>query len=182
MIRFMLKLSGRYLALIVSLGVIWLLLSGFYHDGTLLLFGLISVLVTAWLSVRAGMADSEGVPTHIFPGILGYMVWLTVEIGKANFIVLRHAFSPKITISPKMVKIPAVQSSDLGKVIFANSITLTPGTVSVDLYENCILVHGLTEELAAPEGMIDMGDRVCALDGDGALKVAAAQSKEREAK
>ena len=165
MLRFLSTIAGRYVALFLALAALWLLLSGFYTKPTLLLMGVVSIAVSAWLSFRAGMADGEGVPTRIFPGIIGYMLWLTIEIGKANFQVLGHALKPKLTISPKMVKIPADQTSDLAKVIFANSITLTPGTVSVDLHEDCVIVHGLTEDLAAPDGMIEMGRKVCAFDG-----------------
>lgn len=111
------------------------------------------------------MLDREGVPTRIFPGILGYMFWLTIEIGKANLIVVAHALRPGLKLSPKMVEVPAHQTSDIGKTIFANSITLTPGTVSVDLHEGSILVHALTEELSDPAGMNLMGHKVCALDG-----------------
>lgn len=164
MLRFMHKIAGRYVVLIFALGVLWLLLSGFYTKPTLVLLGVISVFTSAWLSFRAGMADGEGVPTRVFPGIIGYMLWLTLEIGKANIAVLLQALSPSPKLSPKMVKIPAAQKSDLAKVIFANSITLTPGTVSVDLREDALIVHGLTEDLAAPEGMVEMGRKVCALD------------------
>lgn len=165
MLRFLLTIAGRPLVLMIALGCLWLVLSGYYTAPTLLAFGVLSVLLATWLAQRAGMLDGEGVPTHIFPGLLTYMLWLTVEIGKSNFIVTMHALSPKMRLSPKMVTVPAVQSSDLGKVIFANSITLTPGTVSIDLHENEILVHALTEDLADVDGMADMGEKVCRFDG-----------------
>lgn len=165
MLRFLTKIAGRHLALALSMFALWLLLSGYFTYPTLLAFGVISVLLTTWLAQRAGMLDREGVPTRVFPGILPYMLWLTVEIGKSNLIVTMHALSPKLRLSPKMVTVPAYQASDLGKVIFANSITLTPGTVSVDLHENDILVHALTEDLADVGGMAAMGEKVCAFDG-----------------
>lgn len=165
MLKYSLRFIGRYLALFLALAALWLLLSGYFAKATLLVFGLASVLTSLWLALRAGMLDREGVPTRIFPGILGYMVWLTVEIGKANVAVLLHALSPKLALSPKIVSVPARQESDVCKVIFANSITLTPGTVSLDLAEDRILVHALTEELADVDGMRQMGEKVCALDG-----------------
>lgn len=165
MLRFLSKIAGRHLALALSMLALWLLLSGYYFKTTLVAFGIMSVLLVTWLADRAEMLDREGVPTRVFPGILGYMLWLTVEIGKSNLIVTMHALSPNMKLSPKMVYVPAGQTSDLGKVIFANSITLTPGTVSVDLHENYILVHALTEDLADVEGMTAMGEKVCAFDG-----------------
>ncbi|MGV6801212.1 MAG: Na+/H+ antiporter subunit E [bacterium] len=164
MIRFIAKISRRYVALFLTLAILWLMLSGYYHNATLLIFGLASILLAIWFTARAGMMDCEGVPTSIFPGIIPYMIWLTFEIGKANIAVLGHAFRPSLKLSPKMVRVPLRAKSDLGKVLFANSITLTPGTVSIDLTDDEILVHGLTEELAEITGMIEMGDKVCAFD------------------
>ena len=167
MVRYIFKTAGRHLALAIVLGLLWLALSGEEHwsNPTLAVFGAGSVLLCVWLAERAGMLDKEGVPTRVFPGIISYMFWLTLEIGKANVAVVRHALSPKLSISPGMLRVPAYQASDIGKTIFANSITLTPGTVTVDIYEGSILVHALTEELADMEGIASMGERVCALDG-----------------
>ncbi|GGD09359.1 Na+/H+ antiporter subunit E [Aquisalinus flavus] len=165
MLRFLTKIAGRHVVLALSMFGLWLLLSGYFTYPSLLTFGIISVLLTTWLAQRAGMLDREGVPTRVFPGIFAYMLWLTVEIGKSNLIVTMHALSPKLKLSPTMVTVPAYQASDLGKVIFANSITLTPSTVSVDLHENNILIHALTAEMADVAGMIAMGERVCAFDG-----------------
>ncbi|WP_306250780.1 Na+/H+ antiporter subunit E [Parvularcula sp. IMCC14364] len=166
MLRYILRIAGRHIALAIVLGLLWLALSGEEHWGnpTLAVFGAGSVLLCVWLADRAGMLDREGVPTRIFPGILSYMFWLTLEIGKANVAVVRHALSPKLSLSPGMLRVPAYQASDMGKTIFANSITLTPGTVTVDVYEGSILVHALTEELADVDGITSMGERVCALD------------------
>lgn len=164
MARFFSSFAGRYLALFLSLAALWFMLSGYYTKTVLLVFGLASILLTVWLTARAGFLDRDGVPTKIFPDILPYMFWLTVEIGKANLAVLGHAFSPVLRLSPKLVRVPVNQRSDVGRVIFANSITLTPGTVSIDLGEDEVLVHALTESLADVEGMTDMGRRVCRLE------------------
>ena len=166
MAKFFGKLAGRRLALLVSLMVLWLLLSGYFDNGTLIGFGIASVLLTGWLADRAGVLDGEGVPTRVFPGIVSYMVWLTLEIGKANLAVAREVIRPSLKLSPKMIRVPAYQASDLGKTIFGNSITLTPGTVTVDLQDGEALVHALTEDLADTDGITAMGEKVCAFDGD----------------
>ena len=155
----------RYLALSVVLFVLWLLLSGYPDKATLVGFGVASVAVTVWVSARAGVLDNEGVPTRVFPGILRYMVWLTVEIGKANLLVAREAIRPQLRLSPKMIRVPAYQASDLGKTIFANSVTLTPGTVSVDVDVDSLVIHALSEEFADEAAIAHMGERVCAFDG-----------------
>lgn len=155
---------GRFIILVVALAAIWLLLSGYFDKPLLLGFGAASVLFSAWLAKRAGVLDREGVPGGVFPGILGYMVWLTFEIGKANLIVARQALAVEPKLSPKLFRVPNQPRSIVGKVIFGNSITLTPGTVTIDLQEDEILVHGLTEGLADIEGIRAMGERVAKIE------------------
>ena len=155
---------GRFIILILVLAAIWLLLSGYFDKPLLLGFGAASVLFAALLARRARVLDEAGVPGGVFPGILGYMVWLTVEIGKANIMVMRQALAVEPKLSPKLFTVPNPPETNLGKVILANSITLTPGTVSVDLRENEILVHGLTEELSDVTGIKAMGERVAKIE------------------
>ena len=159
---------GRFIILVVVLAIIWLLLSGYFDKPLLLIFGATSVIFSAWLAHRAGVLDAEGVPGGVFPGIIGYMAWLTVEVGKANIMVARQALAVEPKLSPKLFTVPNPPRSVVGKVIFANSITLTPGTVSVDLGEDEILVHGLTEELSDEAGIAEMGARVVKIERGGA--------------
>ncbi len=151
---------GRFIILVLALAGLWLLLSGYFDKALLLGFGAVSVLFSAWLAKRAGVLDDDSVPTGLMPRILGYWLWLGGEIGKANLIVMRQALSVEPKLSPKMFTVPNPPKSSVGKATFANSITLTPGTVSVDLRENEILVHGLTEELCDVAAITDMGRRV----------------------
>jgi multicomponent Na+:H+ antiporter subunit E len=151
---------GRFIILVLALAALWLLLSGYFDKPLLLFFGALSVLFAAWLARRAGILDNDAVPVGLFPGIVGYWIWLAFEIGKANIIVMREALAVEPKLSPKMFVVPNPPKSTVGKATFANSITLTPGTVSVDLRENEILVHALTEELADVAAITDMGERV----------------------
>ncbi len=155
---------GRFIILVVVLAAIWLVLSGYFDKPLLLGFGAGSVLFAAYLAHRAGVLDAEGVPLSVFPGILVYMFWLTFEIGKANLMVARQALAVEPKLSPRLFLVPNPPRSTLGKVIFANSITLTPGTVSIDLREDEILVHGLTDELCDEAGIKAMGARVAKLE------------------
>jgi len=141
------------------------LLSGYFDHPILLVLGALSVILSVWLAHRAGMLDSEGVPGHVFPGILGYMVWLTFEIGKSNIAVAKQVLAIEPELSPKMFRVPLTPKSSAGQVIFANSITLTPGTVSVDLTQDTILVHGLSEALCDEADIANMGQRVCNFEG-----------------
>ncbi len=156
---------GRIIITGLTLAAIWLLLSGYFDHPLLLVLGAASVILSVFLSHRAGMLDQEGVPGGVFPGIVPYMGWLTFEIGKANIEVARQALAITPTLSPKMFTVPIPPKSTVGQVIFANSITLTPGTVSVSLNEDHILVHALTEELADIAAIADMGARVAKTEG-----------------
>ena len=159
---------GRTILLVLSLAALWLLLSGYFDNPLLLTFGVLSVLLSVYLSARAGVLDDEGVPASLLPGILGYWFWLMVEVGKANLTVMRQALALEPKLSPKMFRVPVAPKSNAGIVTFANSITLTPGTVSVNLEPDHILVHALTEELADEAAIADMGARVAACENGGA--------------
>ena len=151
---------GRIVITGLSMAALWLLLSGYFDHPLLLVLGTASVILSVYLAHRAGMLDEEGVPGGIFPGILAYMFWLTFEIGKSNIAVAREALAIKPNLSPRLFRVPVPTRSNVGKVIYANSITLTPGTVSIDLSEGSILVHGLTEDLSDEDAIVDMGQRV----------------------
>lgn len=152
---------GRLILFIVALSALWLLLSGYFDKPLLLGLGAASVLFTAWLTARARILDNEGFPIGmLFGGLIGYIFWLTREIGKSNIAVARQALAVEPKLSPRMIVVPNPPRSVMGKVIFANSITLTPGTVSIDMREDEILVHALAEEFADIPAMTDMGERV----------------------
>jgi multicomponent Na+:H+ antiporter subunit E len=138
---------------------LWLLLSGHYVP-LLLSLGVLSVLVVLFIATRMDVVDKEGHPVHLGPRALLYWSWLAWEIVKANLAVTRHILSPRLSISPTVVRVKASQKSELGKVIYANSITLTPGTVSIDIDGSYISVHALTRDFAADLRTGDMDRRV----------------------
>ncbi|WDI32236.1 Na+/H+ antiporter subunit E [Hyphococcus flavus] len=155
---------GRFIILVIALAALWLLLSGYFDKPLLLAFGTGSVLFAAYLARRAHIIDNDSVPGGLFPGLLLYWVWLGGEIGKANMQVIRQALAVEPKLSPKLFLVPNPPKSSVGKATFANSITLTPGTVSVDMRENEILVHALTEDLADVAAITDMGRRVAKIE------------------
>ncbi len=153
---------------IVSTGlfllVLWLSLSGHY---TLLLiaFGVVSVMLVVWLALRMDVVDHEGQPLHLdLRALLNYWCWLLKEIFVSNIYVCRLILHPAMPISPTVIALRSTQSTDLARVIFANSITLTPGTVTIDVDGNVTEVHALTEELA--RSLLDgsMDSKVTALE------------------
>ena len=95
------------------------------------------------------------------------MPWLTWAIVKSNLDVALLILRPSLPISPRMIAVKASQSTDVGKVIYANSITLTPGTVSVDVDGDEITVHCLTREAAEDVETGAMDRRVVRVEGKG---------------
>ena len=130
------------LGLIASLTVFWLALSGHYTP-MLLGFGVASVALVVWLSRRMHIVDHEGQVSGLRPRILLYWLWLGVEILKSAWRVSRQIWGPMSRIKPVMRRTSITDADDLHAVIYANSITLTPGTLSVAVHEHEIEVHAL---------------------------------------
>jgi multicomponent Na+:H+ antiporter subunit E len=130
------------ISLFLTLAVFWLLNSGHYNVLVLSL-GLVSILLVLIISHKMDVVDQESQPIYLSRKILGYYLWLIKEIIKANITVVKHIWLGEKSISPTLKKIKISQQTDMGKVIYANSITLTPGTVAIDLVDNEITVHAL---------------------------------------
>ncbi len=151
----------RTASLFVSLLVFWLLLSGHYDltqsvDRYLIACGIgVSAFVTWLARGRFQILDREGHPIDLGPRALLYWPWLFRQIVLSNWDVFKRVWHPRLPIAPRMVRVPADTRSDLGIVIYANSITLTPGTVtvSVDNATRELVVHclhpGACEDLLA---------------------------------
>lgn len=137
------SLVPHTISLFLTLAVFWLLNSGYY---TLLILslGLISIALVLYLAHRMDVVDHESQPLHLTLKMPGYHLWLAKEIILSNISVVKHIWLGNETISPVLTTIKASQKTDMGKVIYANSITLTPGTVAVDLVGDQITVHALS--------------------------------------
>jgi len=146
------------IVLLVVLVAYWLTLSGYFDHPILFVTGSLSILSVIWLCARMRILDEETVP-YLHGKTLGYIPWLFKEIVKANMAVVKAVLSPDMEISPTWVKVKTSHETDLGRTIFANSITLTPGTISVQLDEDEILVHALLEDMTGAEGFKEMGER-----------------------
>ena len=155
----------RTLSLFVLLFLTWLLLSGIY-TGLLLGLGVLSCLVVVAVCRRMRIIDPEGHPNHLIPGLLRYMPWLLWAIVKANIDVARRIVHPRLPMSPRVIQVETSQKTHLGQVIYANSITLTPGTVAVETDEGTIDVHALTREAAEDVRSGTMDSRVTDMEGE----------------
>ncbi len=141
----------------------WVLWSG--HLEVLLLgLGVLSCVLVLVLSRRMGVIDDEGARVGAAWRLARYTPWLLWQIVLANVDVARRILNPKLPIAPRLIRIKAKQRSALGRTVFANSITLTPGTVSVDLEGDEIVVHALTAEAARELQQGAMNARVARLE------------------
>ena len=157
--------------LIIALVLYWFSLSGYFDKTLLLILGAISIGLVLFLVKRMNIMDAETVPYGHTPRMLGYLVWLFKEIVKANVEVVRAVMSPELEVNPSLVKIPSSPNTEMGKTAFANSITLTPGTVSVEMTENEILVHALLSDMSDPDGFVEMGERSARAMGEAGGEV-----------
>ena len=152
---------------VLSLGLVlyglWMLLSGYFQP-LLLGLGAGSVLAVLWIAHRMDVIDHEGHPIHLTGRAFLYWPWLIVEIVKSNIDVAKVILSRKMPIHPSVIEIKATQETELGQVILANSITLTPGTVTIAIDRDIMSVHALTREAAEGLQTGDMDRRVTAME------------------
>lgn len=147
----------------LTLAAFWLLNSA--HNTPLLLsLGAASILLVLYIAHRMDVADNESQPVHLSLKFSGYYIWLFKALVLANISVVKHIWLGNKTISPTLTTIRASQKTDMGKVIYASSITLTPGTVAVDVAGDRILVHALLRKNIDTLKSGDMDRRVCLLE------------------
>ncbi len=127
--------------------------------------GLLSCLLVTTIAARMALVGRAVYPNRIkFLGLLHYLIWLSYQIVLSNVDVSRRILLGRSTISPTVVRVPSTQRSRFAQVIYANSITLTPGTVSINVRDKEIRVHALTREAALSLLRGEMDRRVSELE------------------
>lgn len=154
----------RKVSAAISLFVFWVLLSG-YFTPFLLTAGAVSAFAVVVFARRLELVDPEGHPVDFSGSALRYWPWLGVEIVKSAWDVSRLIVDPKLPISPTLVRVKPTQASAVGRVVYANSITLTPGTVTVVAGREEFLVHAITRAGAESLAAGDMDRRVTRFEG-----------------
>ena len=156
------SIMARALTTLISLFVFWLLLSGMFTPFLIAAgFGCsVAVLLMARHMNRIG-GDTQ--PVHLrWLAYAAYHPWLIKEILFSAWDVTKRILHPRLPITPTLVEFKPAQTTDIGLVIHANSITLTPGTITVEAEHGRLLVHALTREAAAGLAGSEM-DRRCAM-------------------
>jgi multicomponent Na+:H+ antiporter subunit E len=156
----------RSVSLALWLFVFWLLLSGHYTPW-LMGMGAASAIAVTLLGLRLGYVDDEGHPAEWLGRGLVYWPWLAKELVVSAWHVSKVILHPALPIAPRLIRVPYSQKTPVGIATYANSITLTPGTITVEVNrrDNEFLVHALTAEGAA--GVIEggMDRRVASFEG-----------------
>lgn len=159
--RFIIGASG--------LAALWLLMSGLYDKPLILGFGVASVLLAMILTHRLDVADGERLTFALSVTKLArYTVWLLIEIAKSNWAVTKIILSGKEPDRQKLFMIPVTQKTEIGQVMFATSITLTPGTITVETENDQFVVHALDFSDDSMESLAQMDREVTATETLGA--------------
>lgn len=137
----------RLLSLVIVLMCVWMLLSG-HTDPLVLSMGAASIVLITWLAARMHVVDAEGVPVDVSHRALPYSIWLLGQIVGSNIAMAKLVLQEEPSIQPQLVRVPTGTDSDLGRVVYANSITMTPGTVTIEARADSLLVHAISDEVA----------------------------------
>jgi multicomponent Na+:H+ antiporter subunit E len=151
--------------LVLILSIFWLVNSG-YFLGLLLTLGVLSVVLVVVIVKRMEKIDGEYIaPVFLSVRLPGYLLWLLWEIIKSNIDVVKLIWQPVPKISPTIFTVKSSQKTDICKVLYANSIIMTPGTVTLDIKDDVFEVHALTTDIAEAVKQGEMDRRVSALEG-----------------
>ena len=157
----------KILILAILYSSIWIAFSG-HFDFLLLSFGVISVLLVLYTLRRMRIIDETPIRFQVNAlKLVIYCFWLIKEILKSNITVTKTILSPKINVKQNMFDVPLSPKSEAAKVIFANSITLTPGTITVETEKKSLLVHALNFSHNTEDEIVDMGNRVSECERKG---------------
>lgn len=155
----------RILGFVIILGGFWVINSGMFKP-LLLAFGVASLILVVFIEERMRSKDTESfpllIPTLRLPGYLLWMVW---QIILSNIDVAKRIWLGPSSISPTIFTLKASQKTEVAKVLYANSITMTPGTVTLFVRDDEFEVHALTKSAAEDLQKGEMDKRVSALEG-----------------
>jgi len=136
--------SFRYIiSLVVVLSLIWIGNSGFFN-GLLLSLGAVSVAFVVFMAYRLDIVDEESQPLQVSRRIFGYWLWLLKMLILSNITVIKRIWKGQNSISPVVARLPMSQKTEMGQTIYANSITLTPGTTTLDIEGDTLIVYALS--------------------------------------
>jgi len=156
---------SRYAILAGLLMLAWVLWSG-YLKPLLLGLGVLSSILVVYLNYRMRVEDFHFLEGRFLLRLMRYWAWLAREVVRSSLEVTRIVLSPRLPISPTVVEFETRCKLQLDQAIVGNSITLTPGTLTIQIADGHFVVHALTEAGARDILSGDMDRRVAALRED----------------
>ncbi|MEM6511914.1 MAG: Na+/H+ antiporter subunit E [Pseudomonadota bacterium] len=138
----------------ILLAITWLVWSGFFKT-LLLSLGALSVALTLWITKRTGYFSTDTYGFRYDHRIFGYWIWLAKEVLMSSIDVTKEVLRPTIRVQPRTVELDVSDLEPLDQATYGNCITLTPGTLTLDIYKNRLLVHALTEN--GEKGLLEGG-------------------------
>mgnify|MGYP001059933213 CR=1 FL=1 len=137
-------LTRKTLLLFVLLALAWLFWSGYFKP-LLLGLGLVSCMLTVYLATRMGFFKDDLYALRVGWPIIRFWLWLLPQIVHSSLEVAKVVLQPKLSVRPQLVELDIANLHPVDQVILGNAMTLTPGTLTVDLYDGKLLVHALTQ-------------------------------------
>lgn len=144
------KLS-RFVVNWLFLMIVWFAFTTSFAEQELIV-GLVVTMIISFLSIRLFTCCTLSIlaPQRIF-----YMIWylivFIIALIKSNFDVARRVLTPSLPINPGIVKFKTQLKTDYAKMVLANSITLTPGTLSIDVVDDTFYIHWIDVKTTNPE-------------------------------
>lgn len=146
--------SRQFILTVIILYAFWLIVSGHFTP-KLLVIGFISALIVAWISRALLRLDASDDSDQVYLAFnlpylkyIRYWIWLLGEIVKSNLYVIKLVLSPKMPIDPRIVTFKKSMANPMAHVTLGNSITLTPGTVTIAIDDDVYYIHAITEQVA----------------------------------
>ena len=143
----------------------WVLLNGQWTTEIAVVGAIVCAALYAFMVAYMGYSPRrEGQLLLRLPLIVKYFVYLVVEVFKSAWATIRLIWSPRLIVQPRVTSFHTRVRTDAGKVVLANSITMTPGTITVDVDADTFLIHCLDDSFDVGQEGFDMEERVMQLE------------------
>lgn len=143
--------------------ILWLLLSG-HVKPFIISLGVASCIFVAWVAFKFSLLSPDSSTLRFNLNLPRFLPWFFIQLAKSNIDVTRRILDPKLPIEPSFNSIPLSQHTNIAKVVYANCITLTPGTYSLSIDDQTIEVHCLSKESAEELFKGEMSNRISSLE------------------
>jgi multicomponent Na+:H+ antiporter subunit E len=141
----------RYITVFILSMIFWLMLT-FEFTIPNLIVGAVASLITSLIFTRFFIKNIyKLIQPHRYYWFVVYLIVFIWECIKANIDVAYRVLHPAMPIRPGIVKVKTTLKSDMAKMLLANSITMTPGTISVDIIDDCLYIHWIYIRSEDPE-------------------------------